>query len=232
MDAPLRTELTCIVESILRQTSATHLGFYLHGSQWSGAAGQGSDIDILGLLGDPLTEDEFEGMRALEREIVGTSGLPIDLHIHRLEVFARDQYVDLRNAAEFLGGADVRDRLPERSFDDACHEAIAIACQVLQGGAVSEHTGWKASAKEMGYLASALLAASEGYAATGAHDAAERLMELDPEFGTAVHAHVTMQKQDDTVRPEMQRRTREALRNPAQVFGPRCRATIEAYRRR
>lgn len=228
MDALQRAELSRAVTSILEQTDAEELGFYLHGSQRAGSASEESDVDVLGLVADPISDGDLQGLRSVAAAVAESTELNLDLKIHRLDVFGRDQYVGLEDQADFIGGVDLRDRLPERSFDDACHEQVAIACQILRWGSASEHEGWRGSAKNLGHLASALIAARDGYVARGGVDAARQLIETEPALGTAIHAHITLQTRDDSLLQELASRTRDALLNPLVPLGPRCRATIDA----
>ena len=229
METPLRSELTRIVGLILSAAPAKDLGFYLHGSQWSGSADERSDVDVLGLAADDLSDTEFKRLRSLAAEVALSSGHGLDLKIHRLEVFGQDQYVDLGRASEFLGGVDLRDRLPPRTFDDSCHELVSIACQILLGGTASEIGGPRGQEKDAAYLAAALLAARHGYVATGAHDAVRKLREIDPGL---VAAFESLNAPNDPPFTELANATRDALLHPHAPLGPRCGATIDTSLRR
>lgn len=123
----LDTAIEQLIHAITRHFPTLHLSFYLHGSWATDGARLGSDVDILALSREVLTEDQWRYAEHLAAEIGAQTGCPLDFHLMELDTLIADPWIDLRRTGLFLWGIDIRPQLPEPTRDALARETVLVS---------------------------------------------------------------------------------------------------------
>lgn len=223
-DQHIDSAVADVVREVSRALPSRTLGFYLHGSTFSGTRAPTSDIDVL-VLGDDHVGPNDNAAAAVAALPVSTRyGVQLDVKAFSASAFVSDPWVDIWRGAAFVGGVDWRADIPAPSLDDRAREAVLHACLI---GARTRALSFKAST----WLVSALLAVRHGYAPPTRLEAIEQFQAQEPELAELVRAATVIGLTEDASARLIEVVTRDLLADlasPTPRLGPRCHAVIRA----
>lgn len=193
-------------------------GYYLHGSAASRSMTPTSDIDLLILCSSALTEHD----RAHLDDVLQDPRL--DVKAFSWSEFAADPWADL-DAAVHLYGRDWRPDMPRPTVDQRAREAVLMVCAATRDGRAP-------SRKYVGWLISALLAATHGYVPASRQAALVSLDRFEATRAEALRAlaqDVAEPERVADLESEVLDLLREQARTRGGPLGPACWLVIDNF---
>lgn len=225
-------DLRRTLQPVADRYPSIRLGLYLHGSHARGTAGPRSDVDVIGLFAGDRDDDRLPLEQACF-EALATRPWPgsLDLKIIPAELFAANQWVDLRTA-HWLAGEPWHEQLAPRTHDQAARESLGVLGVLFEDAAFAERDA-HGLAKSVGRLCSVLAALVTDVVPQSAAEAVA-VLRPDTRLGAELRelrAALTEWPKDSPVPDDLSSRARRAADEVAAVLrvhvehgllGPRC----------